>query len=201
MSAPVALRDAPAVFLDPKKWAELRSFASNDLIALTYINAFYPDEDNPSAFFWGREGSFDEALRCYNLGRELLEDMRSLFAQRKLTAVGLAPDGERKVITPFAWINLWPMFATNRARGRNNQYTEVDVFEGLSSENRGQKILLDCVDWLCIQRAENPDEPKKVLIFHAQKNFGGQLTVAIFNVAYKIVYDLKRGRRRISPQQ
>jgi hypothetical protein len=45
MSAPVALRDAPSRFLDPGKWAELRSFASNDLIALTYMNAQYPDKN------------------------------------------------------------------------------------------------------------------------------------------------------------
>ena len=79
MSAPVALIDAPSRFLDPKKWAELRSFANNDLIALTYINAPYPDENNPSAFFWGREGSFEEALRCYQLGRSLVQECRWLL--------------------------------------------------------------------------------------------------------------------------
>jgi hypothetical protein len=46
MSAPVALIDAPSRFLDPGKWAELRSFASNVLIALTYINAPYPGRAN-----------------------------------------------------------------------------------------------------------------------------------------------------------
>ncbi len=60
MSAPVALRDAPSLFLDPGKWAELRSFASNDLIALTYVNAQYLDKND---LFW-REGSFEEALHC-----------------------------------------------------------------------------------------------------------------------------------------
>ena len=200
MSAAVALRDAPAVFLDLRQWAELRSFANNDLIALTYINAFYPDRGNPSAFFWGREGSFDEALRCYHLGRKLIDDARQLFVQGKLIASGWTAEGKRETIPSLAWIDLWPMFATNRARGRNIQYTEVEVFEGLPLENRGQEILRDCIDWLCTQRAENPNQPKKVLIFQAQERFGGQLTVAIFNVAYKIVHDLKRGRRRISPK-
>jgi hypothetical protein len=46
MFAPVSLRDAPSLFLDPGKWAELRSFASNDLIALTYVNAQYPDKND-----------------------------------------------------------------------------------------------------------------------------------------------------------
>ena len=39
MSEFIALSDTRSRFLDPKKWAELRSFSKSDLIALTYINA------------------------------------------------------------------------------------------------------------------------------------------------------------------
>jgi hypothetical protein len=58
MSGSIALSEAPQKLLDQNKWAELRASASNDLIALTYLNAPYPDRDNPSDFFWGREGCF-----------------------------------------------------------------------------------------------------------------------------------------------
>jgi hypothetical protein len=201
MSAGIALRDAPRRFLGAEKWAELRSFAKSDLIALTYINAPYPDEGTPNSFFCGYEGSFEEALHCYQLGRKLVDEARQLFVQGKLMAIGWTAEGKREMIPSLAWIGLWPMFATNRARGRNIQYTEVEVFEGVPLENRGHHILRNCIDWLCTQRVENPNQPKKVLIFQAQERFGGQLTVGIFNVAYKIVYDLKRGRRRISPQK
>jgi hypothetical protein len=44
MSKFIALSEAPSRFLDPEKWAELRSFAKSDLIALTFFNAPYPDE-------------------------------------------------------------------------------------------------------------------------------------------------------------
>jgi len=198
MSAGTALRDAPSRFLDAEKWAELRSFANSDLIAVSYINAPYPDRENPSAFFCGREGSFKEALRCYELGREFVEDTRSQFVQRKLIAVGYAPDGERKIIAPLAWTNLWPMFVTNRACGRNNQYTEVEVYEAPPLESSDEKILLDCIAWLRVQTPEMVSQKKKTLIFHARKQLGGPLTEVIFSAAYKSVFGLKRGRRRIS---
>jgi hypothetical protein len=200
MSAAVDLRDTPSRFLDPGNWAELRSFASNDLIALTYINAPYPDQNDPGGFFWGRHASFEEALHCYELGRELLDETRYLLVQRKLTAVGTTPYGQRKVIAPLAWTSLWPMFATNRARGRNSLYNEVEVYEAPPLESSDQKTLLDCINWLRVHQAETSDQPKKVLIFRARTELEGHLTDALFNVAYKIVFGLKRGRRRISPK-
>src|SRR5215831_11843762 len=83
MSAGIALRDAPRRFLGAERWAELRSFAKSDLIALTYINAPYPDEGTPNSFFCGYEGSFEEALHCYQLGRKLVDEARQLFVQGK----------------------------------------------------------------------------------------------------------------------
>lgn len=198
MSKSFPLSEAPSRFLDAKKWAELRSFANNDLIALTYINAPYPDENNPHSFFCGHEGSFEEALRCYELGREIVENTRSQFVQRKLIAVGNAPDGGRKMIAPLAWTNLWPIFATNRARGRNNQYTEVSVYEAPPLESSDEKILLDCIAWLRVKSPEMIGRKKKTLIFQARKQLGGPLTEVIFSAAYKSVFGLKRGRRRIS---
>ncbi|SRR5229473_5836884 len=53
MSGSIALSEAPQKLLDQNKWAEVRTFAPNDLIALTYLNAPYPDLDAPSDFFWG----------------------------------------------------------------------------------------------------------------------------------------------------
>jgi hypothetical protein len=52
MSEPIDLSAVPSRFLNPKEWAKLRAFAPNDLLALTYINAPYPDEENPGDFFW-----------------------------------------------------------------------------------------------------------------------------------------------------
>ena len=88
MSKSFPLSEAPSRFLDAKKWAELRSFANNDLIALTYINAPYPDENNPHSFFCGHEGSFEEALRCYELGREIVENTRITVCAKKVDCGG-----------------------------------------------------------------------------------------------------------------
>ena len=69
MSESVSLRDVPSRFLDQRKWRALRKFASQELIALTYINAPYPDEENPENFFWGRSGSAEDAIRLLPHGQ------------------------------------------------------------------------------------------------------------------------------------
>jgi hypothetical protein len=54
MTEPVKLSNVPKKFLDAGNWASLRKFASQDIIALCYINAPYPDDEDPSSFFWNR---------------------------------------------------------------------------------------------------------------------------------------------------
>jgi hypothetical protein len=81
----------------------------------TYINAPYPDEENPGDFFWGRDGSIKDAIRCYNIGRSLLQHCRTLLSEGKLVATGLNSAGRRQTISSREWLNLWPMFATNKA--------------------------------------------------------------------------------------
>src|SRR5262245_32276096 len=88
MSESVSLRDVPGRFLDQRKWRALRKFASQELIALTYINAPYPDEENPENFFWGRSGSAEDAIRCYHTGRSLLKKCRHGLNEGKLVATG-----------------------------------------------------------------------------------------------------------------
>jgi hypothetical protein len=98
MSTSVSLHDVPQRLFYPDKWAELRAFAASDLIALTYTNAPFPDPDYPSNFFWGREGSFDEAVRRYHIGRELLGQCRNMLIERKLLATGSKMGGEPVII-------------------------------------------------------------------------------------------------------
>jgi hypothetical protein len=143
VSAPISLNEAPGRFLDPNKWAELRAFASNDLLALTYINAPYPDPDYPGEFFWGRNGSFDQAARCYEVGRELLDQCRRLLIEGKLVAIGKRPNGQRETIKPIEWTNLWPMFATNRATGPKNSFDDVQVVE--STNEMSSRECATCV--------------------------------------------------------
>lgn len=195
MRAGIALRDSPRRFLDAEKWAELRSFAHNDLIALTYINAPYPDEGTPNSFFCGREGSFEEALHCYQLGRALVQECRWLLLQRKLIATRPAPNGKRINIPADAWINLWPLFATGRANGPGVMFEEIEIHQ--SDE---YKLEQDCVSWL-ISYPEVPVQKKVAVYCDARSALGKNLSHAIFNAAYKRAFARKRGRPRKTPPQ
>ena len=134
MSEPVNLSDVPHRFLNPCAWATLRSFAPNDLLALIYMNAPYPDDKDPNDFFWDRSGSATDAIRCYQTGRSLLRQCRSLLSSKDLIATGLDATGKRKIISSTEWLDLWPMFATNRAVGPDRVFNEVQVFEMIPSD-------------------------------------------------------------------
>ena len=76
MNAPIKLSDVPRRFLNPTAWAKLRAFAPNDLLALIYINAPYPDDGDPNDFFWDRPGSAADAVCCHKTGRSLLRQSK-----------------------------------------------------------------------------------------------------------------------------
>ena len=78
MTHQVSLSEVPGRFLDEGNWNSLRKSASQELIALTYINAPYPSEEDPSDFFWDRTGTATEAVHCYQIGRSLLDECRLL---------------------------------------------------------------------------------------------------------------------------
>ena len=51
MSEPISLSEVPGTLLNRRNWNALRKFASKEIIALSYVNAPYPDEEDPSSFF------------------------------------------------------------------------------------------------------------------------------------------------------
>ena len=155
----VNLSEVPGKFLDQRKWKSLRKAASRELIALAYINAPYPDEADPSDFFWDRRGSPEEAVRCYRTGRSLLDECRHLLSVGELLATGVdKKTGELKAISPREWINIWPMFATDTAVGPNSEYTEIKIYEAPSETIRG-KLTSDCIRWLKGQRIAGVKPP------------------------------------------
>ena len=196
MSEPIDLSAVPSRFLNPKEWAKLRAFAPNDLLALTYINAPYPDEENPGDFFWDRDGSIKDAIRCYNIGRSLLRHCRTLLSEGKLVATGLNSAGRRQTISSREWLNLWPMFATNKAAGPGQVFDEVKVFEASVSDTAHAQVSADCVAWLKEQKITGSGVKKEVLFEDARKALGCRLTHAIFDAAYLTVFGRGRGRPR-----
>jgi hypothetical protein len=197
MPAPIGLREVPKTVLDSTRWTELRAFASSDLMALTLINAPYPDPDNPTDFFWGRDSTFDDALRCYDIGRDLLSQCRRLLIERKLLATGRRwPNETREVIGPIEWANMWPMFATNRATGPNKSFEDIEILESTPLETPDEKMLLDCMDWLRAQNPADLKQKKTTLLYRAKNDIGASLTHATFNAAYKVTLGRSRGRPR-----
>ena len=198
MSETVKLSDTPRLLLDAREWTTLRSFAPNDLLALVYINEPYPDEENPSSFFWDRPRSASDAIRCYKTGRSLLQQCRSLLNSGKLVATGRDASGKRKVISAREWVNLWPMFATNKAVGPDSAYEEVQIYEPTPSETPQAQLSSDCIAWLN-ERKIAGDVPKKYVLYSdAQRQFGSGLTNAIFDAGYRIVFGHRRGRPKTS---
>ena len=190
----VNLSEVPGKFLDQRKWKSLRKAASRELIALAYINAPYPDEADPSDFFWDRRGSPEEAVHCYRTGRSLLDECRHLLSVGKLLATGVDKKaGELKAISPREWINIWPMFATDTAVGPNSEYTEIKIYEA-PSETIREKLTSDCIRWLKGQRIAGVKLKKASLHLDARREFGDELTDAIFDAAYLASFERRRGR-------
>jgi hypothetical protein len=194
MSEPVNLSDVPRRFLNPTAWAKLRSFAPNDLFALIYMNAPYPGDEDPNDFFWDRPRSAADAIRCYQTGRSLLRECRSLLSSRKLVATGQDASGRRKTISASEWLDLWPMFATNKAVGPDRAFDEVQVFEMSASDTPHGQLSSDCIAWLKERNAAGLTEKKLVLYEDARQRLGNALTHAIFDAAYLAVFGRGRGR-------
>ena len=194
MNAPIKLSDVPRRFINPTAWAKLRAFAPNDLLALIYINAPYPDDGDPNDFFWDRSGSAADAMRCYKTGRSLLRQSRSLLSSGKLVATGRDSSGKRKTISASEWLDLWPMFATDRATGPDKVFTDVEVFEATSSETPQAQLSSDCIAWLKERKIAGVVGKKFALHEDARRRFGNGLTHAIFDAAYLAVFGRGRGR-------
>jgi hypothetical protein len=195
MSEPISLSDVPGTLLNRRNWNSLRNFASKEIIALSYVNAPYPDEEDPSSFFWDRRGSGAEAVHCYRTGRSLLGECRSLLNDGKLIATGVNKrPGERAVIRASEWVSLWPMFVTNKAIGPDREYDDVKVFEAISSDTPHEKLTADCTAWLKEQKIGGINKKKTTFYEDARRSLGNALTHAIFAAAYLAVFGRGRGR-------
>jgi hypothetical protein len=199
MSNSLSLRDVPGKFLDQRKWRALRKFTSQELIALTYINAPYPDKDNPGNFFWDRPRSAEDAIRCYHTGRSLLQQCRQFLNAGRLVASGVdRSSGKRRTISASEWVNLWPMFATNTATGPDQVFDDIKVFQAEHRNTSHETLSSECIAWLKEQRTAGLGEKKTTLYEDARRRLGNRLTNAIFDSAYLAVFARRRGRPKKS---
>jgi hypothetical protein len=195
----LTLRDVPGRFLDQGKWRALREFTSQELIALTYLNAPYPDEENPESFFWHGSGSAEDAIRCFHTGRFLLQQCRYFLNAGQLVASGVdRSSGKRRPISASEWGNLWPMFATNTAAGPDQAFDDIKVFQAERRNTSQETLSSECIAWLKEQRTAAVGEKKTTLYEYARRRFGDSLTHAIFDAAYLAAFARRRGRPKKS---
>jgi len=199
MSESLSLRDVPGRFLDQRKWGVLREFTSQELIALTYLNAPYPDEQHPENFFWDGSGSAEDAIRCYHAGRSLLQECRYRLNAGQLVASGVdRSSGKRRTISANEWGNLWPMFATNTAAGPDQRFDDIKVFQAERRNTSQETLSSECIAWLKEQRTVGVGDKKTTLYEYARHRFGKGLTHAIFDAAYLAAFARRRGRPKKS---
>jgi hypothetical protein len=173
--------------------------ASQELIALTYINAPYPDEEEPGNFFWGRSGTAEDEIRCYHAGRSLLQQCRYLLNAGQLVASGVdRRSGKRRTISASEWVNLWPKFATNTAAGPDRAFDDINVFQAEHRITSHETLCSECIAWLKAQRTAGLGEKKTTLYENARHSLGNNLTHAIFDAAYLAAFARRRGRPKKS---
>jgi hypothetical protein len=188
MSHEIPLHEVPGKLLDREKWNEILDLTSTEMEALCSLNARY--SDSAASFFWKRTGSDVDARRCYRLGRSLLEESRSLFVSGALIATGETNNGTKREIPASWWVSLYPMFFTDKARGRTREFKNVAVREGDPIEL--DSAFTECIAWLESRKAAG-ESAKKVLQWQAREKFP-KLTDRSFDIAYKTVFKRKRGR-------
>jgi hypothetical protein len=187
----IPLREVPSQFLDPQAWAQMRELTSSEMEALCSLNAPYPD--GAQDFFWKSGRSDPDARRCYRLGKSVLEDCRSKLMSGELIATGETNNGIRQVIPAAWWSSLYPMFATDMARGRTRLFKNVEVRR---NELTQAEVKLDeCIAWLRQRQLEGVTA-KKVLRHQAARRFAG-ITSRTFDLAYGKALRRKRGRPRV----
>jgi hypothetical protein len=188
MSHEIPLHEVPGKLLDQEKWKEILDLTSSETEALCSLNAPYPD--SAEDFFWKGTGSNPDARRCYRLGKSLLEDCRSLFISGALIATGETINGTKREIPAGWWSSLYPMFFTDKVRGRSREFRNVVVREG--EPTLFDSAFTECIAWLSHRKSAG-ESAKKVLQWQARESFP-KLTDRSFDIAYKTVFKRKRGR-------
>jgi hypothetical protein len=191
MPPTIPLHEVPGQFLDQQQWAQVRQLTSCEMEALCSLNAPYPNGAHD--FFWKSRGTDPDARRCYRLGKAMLEDCRSKLISGEFIANGENRNGIRQEILAAWWFSLYPMFATDMARGRTRIFKNIEVCRNELTQADVQ--LEECAAWLRQRQLEGVTA-KKILRHEAAEQFVG-ITTRVFDLAYARALRHKRGRPRV----
>lgn len=199
-AAPIALADAPAVFL-ADAFAALAALKGGAAAALRAL-----DHTDPGILVYYRQQGLEAGLapaarqralaaeEARRLAEALTADFRLRCADRRLAASGVfALSGVRQPIAA----ELWPMAKIEFAAGRIT--SGALAYEGVTiaaaDAGRGPDEPAELVlAWLEQRRLEKGEELRKILLEAARCALGEAFTVRRFDAAYAALYGRKRGR-------
>ena len=72
-------------------------------------------------------------------------------------ASGCTRNGVKQLITQAFWVDLYPMFATDKIIGRTRHFTNIEVYGGGGFSKPFESQLKECIAWLKGRRFEGED--------------------------------------------
>jgi hypothetical protein len=189
----VKLRDVPERFFDARAWAEIVMFAGTKQNAIELLDA-----ENPqlSSTWWDcalPETPERDRNRFFARGRSLRSEFHRNLIAGKYDAVGFFSGKPERICIPLErFTELYPRFATERLVGRDLEFTGVLIIEVEKRETPAAQFQRHMTDWMKARRAEGV-RLRKILLPAAKRHFDDQFTQRAFDIAYKSVFNSRRG--------
>src|SRR6516162_9767292 len=188
----VKLRDVPERFFDPHAWAEILAFAGTKQNAIELFDA---EDPRISSTWWDcalPDTSESDRRTIFAKGRSLRSEFHRGLITGKYVAVGVSPEQPDRVCIPQdRFPDLYPRFATERLVGRDLEFTGVLVVETGKRETPAAQFQL--TDWMHARGAEGM-RSRRELEPLAKDYFRDQFKQRAFDIAYKSVFNFRRGR-------
>ena len=193
MMAAVRLRDVPECFFDANVWNEIVTLARTKQNAVELLDAANPQG---STVWWDcalPEMSKQDRSRMFARGRTLRSEFHRSLINGKYVAFGFFKgQSDRACIPQDRLPELYPRFATERLVGRELEYSGILVVEADKLDSPAAEFQQRLTDWMKARRAEHV-RSRKILEHAAKEHFGQQFTQRAFDVAYKTVFNSRRG--------
>jgi hypothetical protein len=126
-------------------------------------------------------------------GRALRSEFHRNLINGKYIAFGFFSNQSDRVSVPRDRLSeLCPRFATERLVGRDLEYSGILVVAAEEMDGPAAEFQQRLTDWMKARRAEGTSS-RKILEHAAKMHFGEQLTQRAFDIAYKTVFNRRRG--------
>jgi len=193
MAAKVKLRDVPGCFFDSEVWNDIVRLAGTRQNAIELLDAAHPED---SQDWWDcalPQMCKQERNTMFARGRALRSEFHRNLINGKYIAFGFFSNQSDRVSVPRDRLSeLCPRFATERLVGRDLEYSGILVVAAEEMDGPAAEFQQRLTDWMKARRAEGTSS-RKILEHAAKMHFGEQLTQRAFDIAYKTVFNRRRG--------